>query len=57
MRVNIPPSKYVSHVALVSSNCMTSSGSLEERCDTLMEDDVQIDTKLELKYCRVHELG
>jgi hypothetical protein len=43
VRVSIPPRRYVSHVALVSSICMNSSCLLEERCDTLMEDDVEID--------------
>jgi hypothetical protein len=45
VRISVPPRRYVSHVALVSSIRETSSCSLEERCDTLMEDDVEIDSR------------
>jgi hypothetical protein len=44
VRESIPPRRYVSHVALVSS-IYIPSGSLEERCDILMEDDAKIDFK------------
>jgi hypothetical protein len=40
---SIPPWKYVIHVALVSYICMNYSCPLEEGCDKLMEDDVEID--------------
>jgi hypothetical protein len=44
VRVSIPPRRYASHIALVSSICEPSSCLEEERCDTLMEDDVGIDS-------------
>jgi hypothetical protein len=53
MRVSIPPRRYASHVALVSSICEPSSCLEEERCDTLMEDDVWVDFD---HYNKVHNL-
>jgi hypothetical protein len=43
MMASLPPRRYASqcsHVALISSICESSNFSLEENCDTLMEDDV-----------------
>jgi hypothetical protein len=45
VRASVPPRRYASHVALVSSIHETSSCSLEERCDALME-DVEIDSRV-----------
>jgi hypothetical protein len=45
VRVSVPPRIYASHVALISSIHETSSYSLEERCDALME-DVEIDFRV-----------
>jgi len=42
VRESIHPRRYASHVASVSSICEPSSCSLEESCDTLMEDDAKI---------------
>jgi len=39
MRVSIPPRRYASHVALVSSIHEPSSYLEEERCEALMECD------------------
>jgi hypothetical protein len=44
-RSSVPPKRYVSRIALVSSIHETSSCLGEERCDTLMEDDVEIDSR------------
>jgi hypothetical protein len=44
VRARIPPWRYASNIALVSSICVPSS-CLEESCDTLMDDDVGIDSK------------
>jgi hypothetical protein len=40
----MPLTRYASHIALVSFIYVPSS-CLKERCDTLMEDDVGIDSK------------
>jgi hypothetical protein len=45
VRVSIPPRRQDSHVALFISIHESSSCSEEERCDTLMEDDVEIDSR------------
>jgi hypothetical protein len=66
VRVSVPPRRYASHVALVSSiyetsSCIeeeicddeidfiheTSSCLVEDRCDALMEDDAEIDSRVE----------
>lgn len=45
VRVSIPPRRYASHVALVSSIYMPFNCIEKERCDTLMEDDAEIDSR------------
>jgi hypothetical protein len=45
VRESIPPRRYAKHIALVSSICGPSSCLEEERCHTLMEDDVCVDFK------------
>jgi hypothetical protein len=46
IRENIPPRRYARHVALFSSIYEPSSCLEEETFDTLMEDDVEIDTRI-----------
>jgi hypothetical protein len=46
MSVSMPPRLYASHLALVSSICMHSNCLEKERCDTLMEDDVEVNSML-----------
>jgi hypothetical protein len=48
VRVSVPPRRYDNHNTLVSSLNETSIYSLEERCDTLMEDDVEIDYRFSI---------
>jgi hypothetical protein len=51
VKVSVPPRRYASHVALVSSIYMTFQLSIEqERCDTLMEDDVEIDSRFAAEW-------
>ena len=42
---NISPTRYVSYISLVSSSNEPSIYLEEEMCDTLMEDDANIDPK------------
>jgi len=46
MRVSIPPKRYVSHIALVSSIHEPSICLEEDRCYTLMEGDVEVDSMI-----------
>ena len=45
MRASAPSRRYASHVAFFSSIHEPSSCSLEGRCYTLMEDDVEMDSR------------
>jgi hypothetical protein len=45
VRESLPPMRYSSHVSLFSSIYYPSSFLEEDRCDTLMEDDVLVDSK------------
>jgi hypothetical protein len=45
VRVSIPPRRYGSQIALVSSICESSNCLEEEKHDTLMEDDARIDSR------------
>jgi hypothetical protein len=43
LRETIPPRRYDSYVALISSICEPPSFSKVVRCDTFMDEDVEID--------------
>jgi hypothetical protein len=46
VRESIPPKEYTHHVAFVSFIYMPFGCLEEERCDTLMEDDANIDSNV-----------
>lgn len=53
MRASIPPRAYASHAALVSFNREPSSSLEEKMNDTLMEDDIEIDSRFAIDVCSV----
>jgi hypothetical protein len=48
MRVSIPPKRYASHIALVYFFHEPSYCFEEGRCDTLMEDDDDINSRISI---------
>ena len=42
MEMSVPPRRYASHIALVSSIYEPSNCLEEERCDTLMDNGVKV---------------
>jgi hypothetical protein len=45
LRASMPPRRYSICITWISSICESSSCLEEERCDTLMEDDVWVDSE------------